>query len=186
MRNLILLAFLFVFSIGAFAQGVPQGFDLSNYGVRIEPDKRVMIVLAALEAARTTNAAGESVPVLNTPLSAEGLKFREQLKSDFAMLNDDLRSKISQFVIGYKNRNPGKTDAQLVAPFISMAYALTPLPELADPVVTSDLPGNLLDVLDFAPLVRDFNRRSNFSGNVNDYIKTYQKAADGNLRGSAR
>ncbi|MEJ7847197.1 MAG: hypothetical protein WKF92_03795 [Pyrinomonadaceae bacterium] len=186
MRNLILLALILVFSIGSFAQGVSQGFDLSNYGVRIEPDKRVMIVLAALEAARTTNAAGESVPVLNTPLSAEGLKFREQLKSDFAVLNEDLRSKISQFVIGYKNRNPGKTDAQLVAPFISMAYALTPLPELADPVVTSDLPGNLLDVLDFAPLVRDFNRRSNFSGNVNDYIKTYQKAADGNLRNSSR
>ena len=186
MRNLILLAFILVFSIGAFAQGVPQGFDLANYGVRIEPDKRVMIVLAALETARTTNAAGESVPVLNTPLSAEGMKFREQLKSDFAMLNEDLRSKISQFVISYKNRNPGKTDTQLVAPFISMAYALTPLPELADPVVTSDLPGNLLDVLDFAPLVRDFNRRSNFSGNVNDYIKTYQKAADGNLRNSSR
>ena len=186
MRYLILLAFILVFSIGAFAQGVPQGFDLANYGVRIEPDKRVMIVLAALETARTTNAAGESVPVLNTPLSAEGMKFREQLKSDFAMLNEDLRSKISQFVISYKNRNPGKTDTQLVAPFISMAYALTPLPELADPVVTSDLPGNLLDVLDFAPLVRDFNRRSNFSGNVNDYIKTYQKAADGNLRNSSR
>lgn len=181
-----MLAFILVFSIGAFAQGVPQGFDLANYGVRIEPDKRVMIVLAALETARTTNAAGESVPVLNTPLSAEGMKFREQLKSDFAMLNEDLRSKISQFVISYKNRNPGKTDTQLVAPFISMAYALTPLPELADPVVTSDLPGNLLDVLDFAPLVRDFNRRSNFSGNVNDYIKTYQKAADGNLRNSSR
>ena len=186
MRYLILHAFILVFSIGAFAQGVPQGFDLANYGVRIEPDKRVMIVLAALETARTTNAAGESVPVLNTPLSAEGMKFREQLKSDFAMLNEDLRSKISQFVISYKNRNPGKTDTQLVAPFISMAYALTPLPELADPVVTSDLPGNLLDVLDFAPLVRDFNRRSNFSGNVNDYIKTYQKAADGNLRNSSR
>lgn len=186
MKNLILLAFIFVFSVGALAQGVPQGFDLSNYGVRIEPDKRVMIVLSALEAARTTNAAGESVPVLNTPLSDEGQNFRDQLKSDFALLNEDLRSKISQFVIAYKNRNPSKTDAQLVAPFISMAYALTPLPELADPVVTSDLPGNLLDVLDFAPLVRDFNRRSNFSGHVNDYVKTYQKAADGNLRNSSR
>lgn len=185
MRNLILLAFVFIFSMGGFAQGVPQGFDTSNYGVRIEPDKRVMIVLAALEAARTTNATGESVPVLNTPLSAEGMKFREQLKSDLAVLNEDLRSKISQFVIGYKSRNPGKTDAQLVAPFISMAYALTPVPALADPVVTSDLPGNLLDVLDFAPLVRDFYRRSSFSGNVADYVKTYQRAADANLRGSA-
>ncbi|MBC7899528.1 MAG: hypothetical protein H7070_05690 [Saprospiraceae bacterium] len=186
MRKLILLAFIFITSNEAFAQNVPQGFDLSNYGVRIEPDKRVMLVLATLEAARTKSEAGESVPVINTSLSADGVKFREQLKSDMAALNEDLRAKISQFVIAYKSRNPDKTDAQLVAPFISMAYALTPVPELADPVVTSDLPGNLLDVLDFAPLVRDFYRRSSFSGNVNDYIKIYQKAADGNLRGSAR
>ncbi len=182
----IILVFICIFSANAFAQNVPTGFDLSNYGVRIEPDKRVMLVLATLEAARTTNAAGEDVPVINTPLSPEGVKFRELLKSDLAALNGDLRQKISTFVVGYKNRNSKLTDAELVAPFISMAYALTPAPELADPVVTSDLPGNLLDVLDFAPLVRDFYRRSSVSGNINEYIKAYQKAADGRLRTSAR
>ncbi|MEO7674980.1 MAG: hypothetical protein ABIU09_12990 [Pyrinomonadaceae bacterium] len=182
----IVLVFICFFSANAFAQNVAAGFDLSNYGVRIEPDKRVMLVLATLEAARTTNAAGEDVPVINTALSPEGLKFRELLKSDLAALNGDLRQKISSFVVGYKNRNPKLTDAELVAPFISMAYALTPAPELADPVVTSDLPGNLLDVLDFAPLVRDFYRRSSVSGNINEYIKTYQKTADGRLRTSAR
>lgn len=182
----IILVFICLFSAGVFAQGVPAGFDLSNYGVRIEPDKRVMIVLATLEAARTTNAAGEDVPVINTPLSAEGMKFRDLLKSDLAALPADLRTKISSFVVQHKSRNAKLTDAEIVAPFISMAYALTPAPELADPVVTSDLPGNLLDVLDFAPLVRDFNRRSSFSGNINEYIKTYQKAADGRLRTSAR
>lgn len=182
----IILVFICILSANAFAQNVPTGFDLSNYGVRIEPDKRVMLVLATLEAARTTNAAGEDVPVINTPLSPEGVKFRELLKSDLAALNGDLRQKISTFVVGYKNRNSKLTDAELVAPFISMAYALTPAPELADPVVTSDLPGNLLDVLDFAPLVRDFYRRSSVSGNINEYIKGYQKAADGRLRTSAR
>ena len=182
----IILFFICIFSASAFAQNVPVGFDLSNYGVRIEPDKRVMVVLATLEAARTTNAAGEGVPVVNTPLSAEGVKFRELLKSDLAALPADLRQKISSFVISHKARNPKLTDAELVAPFISMAYALTPAPELADPIVTSDLPGNLLDVLDFAPLVRDFYRRSSFSGNIGEYIKTYQKTSDGRLRASAR
>ncbi len=186
MFKTIILIFICIFSANVFAQDVPTGFDLSNYGVRIEPDKRVMLVLATLEAARTTNAAGEDVPVINTPLTAEGVKFRELLKSDLAALNGDLRQKISSFVISYKARNPKLTDAELVVPFISMAYALTPAPELADPVVTSDLPGNLLDVLDFAPLVRDFYRRSSISGNINEYIKTYQKAADSRLRGSAR
>jgi tetratricopeptide (TPR) repeat protein len=182
----IILVFICLFSANSFAQDVPTGFDLSNYGVRIEPDKRVMIVLATLEAARTTNAAGEDVPVINTPLSPEGMKFRELLKSDLAALNADLRQKISSFLISHKARNSKLSDAEIVAPFISMAYALTPAPELADPVVTSDLPGNLLDVLDFAPLVRDFYRRSSLSGNINEYIKTYQKASDVRLRGSAR
>lgn len=161
-------------------------YDLSQHGVWIEPDKRVMIVLATLEAARTTNEAGETAPLINTPLSAEGIKFRELLKSDLAALNNDLRQRISTFVINHKRRNPELTDAELVAPFISMAYALTPAPELSDPVVTSDLPGKLLDVLDFAPLVRDFYRRSSFAGNINEYVKTYQRTADSSLKVSAQ
>ena len=145
-----------------------------------------MIVLATLEAARTTNAAGEDVPVISSPLSAEGSRFRELLKSDLAALPADLRQRISQFVTAHKKRYPNLSDAELVAPFISMAYALTPAPELNDPVVMTELPGNLLDVLDFSPLVRDFYRRSSMSGNINEYVKTYQKVADGRLRTSAR
>lgn len=187
MKRAAAFVFLFfAFAAGVFAQNVPTGFDLSNYGVRIEPDTRVIIVLAALDSARTTNEAGESVPVLNTKLSPEGTKFREQLRSDLAALNEDLRQRISTFVIQYKKRNPNATDAEIVAPFISMAYTLSPTPDLADPIITTDLPGSLLDVLDFAPLVRDFYRRSSISGNLPDYIKTYQKAADGTLRSSSR
>lgn len=184
-KSFILLV-ICVFAATASAQTVSPGFDLSNYGVRIEPDKRVMIVLAAVESARTTNTAGEEVAVVATPLSAEGVKFRDLLKSDLAAMPADLRQRISTFMVAHKKRYPNVSDAELVAPFISMAYALTPAPELADPVVTTDLPGNLLDVLDFAPLVRDFYRRSSIGGNLNEYIKTYQKTADGRLRTSTR
>ncbi len=186
MFKTFLLFTVCIFSTNALAQNVSPGFDLSNYGVTIQPDKRVMIVLATLEAARTTNAAGEDVPVISTPLSAEGGRFRELLKSDLAALPADLRQRISLFVTTHKKRYPSLSDADLVAPFISMAYALTPPPELNDPVVMTELPGNLLDVLDFSPLVRDFYRRSNMSGNINEYVKTYQKVADGRLRTSAR
>ncbi len=188
MKKAVVFAFLLLALAASISaqQDVPAGFDLSNYGVRIEPDKRLIVVLATLDAARTTNEAGESVPVLNTKLSPEGTKFRDLLRSDLAALNDGLRQRISTFVIQYKKRNPNATDAEIVAPFISMAYALGPVPDLADPIVTTDLPGNLLDVLDFAPLVRDFYRRSSISGNLNDYVKSYQKAADGKLRSSSR
>ena len=186
-KAVFLVLALVVFSANAFAQNVPTGFDISNYGVRIEPDKRVIVVLAALDAARTTNQAGEQVPVLNVPLSAEGAKFRgDVLHSDLAALKPELRQRISTFVINYKSRNSGKTDAEIIAPFISMAYALTPAPELADPVVTSDLPGSLLDVLDFAPLVRDFYRGSSISANIDDYVKRYRTASDAQLRSTAR
>lgn len=184
-RSFVLFLIL-LFSASVLAQGVPAGFDVSNFGVRIEPDKRVMIVLATLEAARTTNDAGETVPVINPPLTKEGEKFRELLTSDLAAIPADLRQRISSFVIQHKKRYPQLNDQQLVAPFISMAYALSPAPELADPVVTTDLPGNLLDVLDFAPLVRDFYRRSSMSGNIAEYVKTYQKSSDGRLRDSSR
>ena len=156
MKSAVFAVVFFALAAVVSAQNVPTGFDLSNYGVKIEPDKRLIVVLAALDSARTTNDAGESVPVLNTRLSPEGTKFREVLRSDLAALNDTVRQRISTFVIQHKKRNPNATDAEIVAPFISMAYALGPVPDLADPVVTSDLPGNLLDVLDFAPLVRDF------------------------------
>lgn len=185
LRPFLFIAIL-LFSFGAYGQNAGPLLDLSNYGVRIEPDKRVMIVLAAIEAGRTTNQAGDSVPIISTPLSAEGAKFRELLKSDLAAMPADLRQRISTFLLQHKRRNANLTDAEIIAPFISMAYALTPAPELADPVVMTDLPGRLLDVLDFAPLVRDFYRRSSMSGNINEYVKTYQKSADGHLRSSTR
>lgn len=186
MRIFTFFLSLLLLTSSIFSQGTASSFDLANYGVRIEPDKRVMTVLATLEAARTTNEAGESVPVINTPLSSQGKEFRDLLKSDLLALNEDLRTKITTFVTSHKARNKGKSDAELVSSFVSMAYALTPAPELADPVVTSDLPGSLLDVLDFAPLVRDFYRRSSFAGNLPEYQKRYQQASDAKLRTSAR
>ncbi len=187
MRKLIFTIFVSVLSANiAFSQAVAQGFDLSNYGVKVEPDKRVIVVLAALESARTENEKGESVPVINTRLSEQGTEFRELLKSDLAGMNENLRRRISTFVLAHKRRNPNIKDEELIAPFISMAYTLSPAPELSDPVVTSDLPGNLLDVLDFAPLVRDLYRSTNISGNLNEYVKRYQTAADARLRPSAR
>ncbi len=186
MRKLIFIVF-FIFAAGnILAQSPSAGFDLSNYGVQVEPDKRVMVVLAALDSARTEDENGKQVRSLNTELSPEGVVFRDLLSSDMTQMPADLRRKISTFVNLYKQNNPKLSDSEVIAPFISMAYALTPTPELADPIVTSSLPGNLLNVLDFAPLVREFYRRSTISQNIDDYVKTYRKAADGKLRNSTK
>lgn len=177
---------LSAFSFAVTAQAPGSGFDLSNYGVRIQPDKRLIVVLATLEMATTRSADGREEKLLKTPLTEKGERFREQLLADNAGLNEDLRRRISAFVSAHKRRNPQLSDAELISPFVSMAYALSPVPELADPVVTSDLPGKLLDVLDFAPLVREFYRRSGISGKIDDYAKLYLVETDPLLRPTSR
>ena len=186
MRSIILLTFILCFAFAANGQAVQQGFDLSNYGVKVEADKRLIVVLASLEMAETKTDAGASEKLINTPLSEKGSKFRQQLLQDTAGLDTDLRRRISSFVAQYKKRHPRATDAELVAPFMSMAFTLTPAPELGDPVITDDLPGNLLDVLDFAPLAREFYRRSGIASKLDDYAKTYTRESDGVLRTSSR
>ena len=146
---------------------------MSEYGVRIEPDKRLMVVLASLEAAG-----------METPLSEKGVEFRRKLQADLQSLNPDLKERMEQFIRQYKKRNPNDTPAELLAPFISMAYSLAPVPDLSEPSRTTDLPGSLLEVLDFAPLVREFYRRSAFSGKLDAYVKDYQRAGD-EMRGSS-
>ncbi len=186
MPRIIIFIIILLFTISISGQSAPAGFDLSNYGVRIDADKRLIVVLATLEMARTANGSGGYVKLINTPLSEKGSKFRDQLLADNAGLSDDLRNKISIFVTQYKKRHAGLSDAEIVAPFISMAYTLTPAPELGDPVITDGIPGSVLDVLDFAPLVREFYRRSDIGGRIDNYVKDYRQTADGILRNSTR
>lgn len=181
MKYLVFFTLILAFSLNVFAQAAPAGFDLSNYGVKVEPEKRVIVVLGALDSARDDNGKR----LLNTTLSTAGTKFRDQMESDLAV-PDDLRQKISTFVAAYKKRHPQAADAEILSPFISMAYSLSQVPNLADPTVTGDLPGSLLDVLDFAPLVREYYRRSGIAAKLDQYAKDYQTTSDASVRPSAR
>src|SRR5437867_1425952 len=182
MRKLFVLFFAAIFASGVYSQ---TGIDLSNYGVRVEPDKRVMVVLATLDAARSQATGSETTRIMNTKLSPAGSAFRSRVDSELSVPND-LRQKISTFVTQYRKRRAATSDADIVTPFISMAYSLSQAPDLSDPVITSDLPGDLLDVLDFAPLVREFYRRSGIAAKLDDYVKEYNSVSDTKLRGSAR
>ena len=165
MKKVFLLALILIFSLNAFSQNT--GFDLSNYGVKIEPDKRLIVVLASLEAAG-----------LETPLTQKGEEFRRKLQADLQDLNPELRQKLKTFVDQYKRRHPKASDAEIIAPFISMAYVLSPVPDLAEPPRATDLPDDLLEVLDYSPLVREFYRRSALNTKLDEYAKLYQTAGD--------
>ena len=169
-KVLFLILFLFSASV-VFAQKAPA-FDLTQYGVRVEPDRRLIVVLASLEAAE-----------IETPLTPKGAQFRARLKTDLQNISPELRQKIKIFVDQYKRRHPNQTPSELVAPFISMAYSLSPVPDLSDPARATDLPGDLLEVLDYAPLAREFYRRMT-AAKIDEYAKFYQ-AEDKDLRRSA-
>jgi tetratricopeptide (TPR) repeat protein len=166
MKRVLFIVLFAVFSVNTFAQNTQPRFDLANYGVRIEPDRRLMVVMASLEAAG-----------METPLTEKGAEFRRKLQVDLQDLNPELRQKLKTFVDQYKRRHADASQAEIISPFVSMAYTLSPAPDLSDPVRTSDLPGDLLEVLDFAPLVREFYRRS-FNTKIDAYLKDYQSAGD--------
>lgn len=172
MKKVLFFILILVFSLNIFAQ-TPRKFDFSEYGVRIEPDKRLIVVLASLEAAG-----------VKTPLTAQGEEYRNKLKELKGLdeippdKNQSLRDRLSNFINQYKKRHSNATDAEIVAPFISMAYTLAPAPDLTEPNRTTDLPGDLLDVLDYSPLVREFYRKTNFGQKMDEYVKIYQEAGD--------
>ena len=67
-------------------------------------------------------------------LSGQGEAFRSQLETDIAAVPEDLRLKMGTFVSQYKKRNPTKSDSEILATFISMAYTLSPVPDLTEPI----------------------------------------------------
>ncbi|HKC62656.1 MAG TPA: hypothetical protein VKB86_03420, partial [Pyrinomonadaceae bacterium] len=143
---------------------------LSDVGVQIKPDARLIIVMAALDAAGFDP----------TPKGEEPSVFRAQVRRDQANLDPDLRKRLAGFYERHKLREGGRElpPAEQAAPYVSLAYALSPAPALEEPARSDDLPGALLDVLDFAPLVREFYRKSGIDERLPAYTRMYQ--AEGN------
>jgi hypothetical protein len=150
---------------------VPQreatSFDLSEYGITFQIEPRLVIMMAALEAAgfEPTNAG------------TEPSVFRAQVRKDLADLDADLRNRLRTFYERNKLPAPA-TPADQAARYVSLAFALGPPPSLDAPARSEDLPGSLLEVLDFAPLVQEFYRRSKIDQNLENYTRAYQVEGD--------
>jgi hypothetical protein len=146
------------------AQQQPQGqraFDMTEYGVRIEPDTRLIVMMAALDAAGFDP----------TPTGAEPSVFRAQVRRDQADLDEGLRKRLRE-----GGNQP--TPAEQAARYVSLAYALGPAPSFDAPARTDDLPAGLLDVLDFAPLLREFYRKAGMDTRLPTYLRAYREEGD--------
>ena len=140
-------------------------FDLTEYGVRLEADQRLIIVMAALDAAGFDPAPGK-----------EPSAFRALLRKDMAALDPELRRRLREFF--ERNRRAGASPADEAARYVSLAYALSPAPALDAPERSDELPTGVLEVLDFAPLVREFYKRSGIDKRLPAYFRAYQAEGD--------
>lgn len=142
-------------------------FDLSDYGVSFHSEPRLIIMMAALEAAGFDP----------TPAGAEPSVFRAQVRKDLADLDPDLRNRLRTFYERNKLAAPA-TAADQAARYVSLALALGPPPSLEAPARSEELPTSLLEVLDFAPLVREFYNRSRISEDLVSYTRASQAEGD--------
>ena len=172
MKKVLLVILASIISAGVVSsQPVQQrphaAFEVSEYGVDFQADPRLIIVMAALEA-----AGFDPVPTGRTPSA-----FRAKLRKDLANLDPDLRHRLQAFYDRNKLPAPA-TSADQAARYVSLALALGPPPALEAPARSEDLPAGLLEVLDFAPLVQEFFRRSGIDEQLVNYVRAYQAEGD--------
>jgi hypothetical protein len=142
-------------------------FDLSEYGVSLRPDARLIIVMAALDAAGFDP----------TPAGKESGAFRLLVRKHQANLDPGLRERLKGFFDRNKLPEPA-TPADQAARYVSLAYALGAPPLLDAPERSDDLPSGILAVLDFAPLVREFYKKSGIDERLPSYMRAYQVEGD--------
>jgi hypothetical protein len=151
--------------------GAPQrpaaSFDVSEYGVDFQTDPRLILVMAALDAAGFDP----------TPSGREPSVFRTQIRRDLSNLDPDLRGRLKAFYERNKLPAPA-TAADQSARYVSLALSLGAPPTLEQPERSDDLPAGLLEVLDFTPLVREFYRRSGIEERMVSYARAYQSEGD--------
>ncbi|MFN2596147.1 MAG: hypothetical protein ABR563_03050, partial [Pyrinomonadaceae bacterium] len=123
----------------------------------------LVVTMAALDAAGFDPAPGK-------PASA----FRARVRADQSALDPDLRERLHRFYELNKLRSPGATPAEQSARYVSLAFALGAPPDFEAPPRSDDLFEGVAEVLDFAPLLRDFYRRSGISERLPNYLAEYR------------
>src|SRR5205809_1215818 len=121
-RKLFLVPIMLIGAIAVSAQpsarpsptpSAAAPFQLSDYGVQVQPDPRLIIVMAALDAAGFDP----------TPPGKEPSAFRRLVRKDQEALDPDLRQRLKTFY--ERNRLPAPaTPADQAARYVSLAYAI--------------------------------------------------------------
>jgi tetratricopeptide (TPR) repeat protein len=112
-----------------------------------------------------------------TPPGKQASAFRRLVHKDQETLDPALRERMKNFYELNKLPAPA-TAADQAARYVSLAYAIGQPPLLESPERSDDLPGGVLEVLDFAPLVQQFYRKSGIDERLVAYMHAYQAEGD--------
>jgi hypothetical protein len=151
---------------------------LTDYGVRLETDQRLIGIMAALEAAGFDP----------TPPGRAVSPFRARVRKDLQDLDADLRARLKKFFTDHNREldaefartlpTPGERAARYAERYISLTYALGQPPVFEMPPRSEDLPGGVLEILDFTPLLREFYRKARMDERMAEYQRAYREAGD--------
>jgi hypothetical protein len=137
---------------------------LADLNIEIGVDRRLIVMMAAL------NLAGYDYEPGNRPLST----LRQQVREDLKNTDPALLGKLRDHFLAHRK---GKTDAAAVAPYLSLALAMAELPGFSIETDPERLPQDVQEILDFALLLEEFYRATNFSRLLPKYVTHYEKAA---------
>src|SRR5947199_4560356 len=146
----------------------PVSPDLKDYGIEIAPDARLVVMMAALDAAGWDP----------TPAGVRPSVFRELLRKDQAALDPALRKRMQDFYQRNALKGDSVTPAEQAARYVSLAYTLGQPPAFEEPPRSDDLPAGVLDVLHFVPLLREFYGQSGMDARLKSYLQMYRAAGD--------
>ena len=146
----------------------PSTLGLGDFGIEIAPDPRLIAMMSALDAAGWDP----------TPAGASPSVFRGLVRKDFAGLDASLRRRMQDFYTRNALKGAGVTAAEQAARYVSLAYTLGQPPAFDAPLRSDELPGGVLDVLDFAPLLREFYKQSGLDVRLADYVSMHRVAGD--------
>jgi tetratricopeptide (TPR) repeat protein len=181
MLKYFLFLSLFVPLAGVFAQEKPQqpkpvqagaGFIVpSEANVRISPDARTVVVMAAL------NIAGFDYESGGQQLSPA----RAELRKDLAKLDPQIKEKLASFYQAH--RRPGVDEMSDAARYSTLSLLMTEPPgftvyQSSDRVI----PADLQPLIDFVPLVREFYIKSGMRELLPKYLGVGEAYANA-LRG---
>ncbi len=152
----------------AAAERAPDAPDLNSYGIQVSPDPRLIVMMAALDA-----AGWDPTPAGETPSV-----FRQTVRKDTASLDPALRARLRDFYARYALKGEGVTAADQAARYVSLAYTLGQPPTFDAPQRSDDLPSGVLDVLDFVPLLREFYKQAGMDERLNGYVQMHRAAGD--------